>query len=530
MRFVCLALALACGAVVCTAAGDAPTGTAAAKSLFDRARKAAKNGDFVRSYTLAAQARALDPANPAYSAYEEVVQRKALQELKALPAGAAGGDEGDEFLGVLTESEVEEARRPLPPRKLAARSEVRSFALRDNPRPLWEQVSRAYGLEVVFDGDYPPSSAPVRFTIEEAGYKEALWALEAATNSFVVPISDRLMLVVKDTPQKRTEVEPTAAAVIPVPSPVTVQEAQEVARTVQQVIEIQRLIIDSARRLVLIRDRVSKVYAARDLLQQMLVYSGQVSIEVEFIAVSRNSNLDYGLRLQTLFPLVNFGNKGYSVPEGFTRFAVFGGGKTFMGLGIADASLFANYTRSDASSLLRNEIRSLEGKPASIHVGDKYPILTNGYYGGEVGEGAYRPPPTVNFEDLGVVLKLTPFIHGDEDVTIELEAEYKVLTGQTLNDIPVIANRRFASRVRLKQGEWGVLAGLMTESSQRSYSGLAGIVSIPVLGPFLRENSRSRQFSEILVLLKPKLVSLPPSEAVTRTFWIGSEGRFRTWL
>ncbi len=523
MRPVSLCLLAGFAAALCLGGEDTP------KEMFDQARKAGKNGDFVRAYTLAAQARALDPANPTYTAFHDAVQRKALLALKSLPGAADAADPGDEFLGALTDSELEEARRPLPPRRLAARAELRSFDLRDTPRVLWEQVSRAYGLDVVFDGDYP-SGNPMRFTIDEAGYRDALWALEAATNSFLVPVSGKLMLVVKDSPQKRTEVEPTGAAVIPVPAPVTVQEAQEVARTVQQVIEIQRLIIDSSRRLVLVRDRVSKVHAARDLIEQMLVYAGQLSIEVEFVAVSRNSNLDYGLRLQTLFPLVNFGEKGYSVPQGFARFATFGGGRSFLGLGIADASLFANYTRSDAATLLRNEIRTLDGKPATMHVGDKFPILTSGFFGGDSGDDAFRPPPTVNFEDLGVVIKVTPFLHGDEDVTLELEAEYKVLTGQALNGIPVIANRKFASRIRLKQGEWGVLAGLLTESSQRSYNGIAGLASLPIIGPFLRENSRSRQYSEILVLLKPKLVSLPPSESVAKPFWIGAEGRLRTWL
>src|SRR3981081_1592760 len=115
--------------------------------------------------------------------------------------------------------------------------------------------------------------------------------------------------------------------------------------------------------------------------------------------------------------------------------------------------------------------------PATFHVGEKYPVLTGGYFGPSSfnGPGAYKPPPSFTFEDLGLLVKLTPRIHGIDEVSIELDAEFKVLAGQALNGIPIISNRKISTKVRLKENESAVVAGLMSKDEAVSISGLAGL-------------------------------------------------------
>src|SRR6202043_168516 len=122
----------------------------------------------------------------------------------------------------------------------------------------------------------------------------------------------------------------------------------------------------------------------------------------------------------------------------------FGGGKSFLGIGIANSSLFSIVSNSSARTLYRSELVAVDNLPASLHVGQKYPVITSGYFGNTTGSGqVFAPPPTINFEDLGLVLKITPHIHGAEEISLDVEAEFKLLTGQTQNDIPVIANKKF---------------------------------------------------------------------------------------
>jgi hypothetical protein len=52
----------------------------------------------------------------------------------------------------------------------------------------------------------------------------------------------------------------------------------------------------------------------------------------------------------------------------------FGGGAALIGIGVANLQLVASLTRSDSSLLLQTSARSVDGQPATIKVGQKYPI------------------------------------------------------------------------------------------------------------------------------------------------------------
>jgi len=429
-------------------------------------------------------------------------------------------------LGPLSEQELEDIRRLKPPPQLQGAPGRQTLQLNGDAKMLFEKTARAFGLDCVFDGDYQPGPA-LRVRLEDASYDEALYELAVATGSVVVPVSERLFLVAKDTPQKRAEVEPTVAVGVPIPDPVTVQEAQELARTVQQAMEILRLVVDADQRLVYMKDRISKVLPAQALFEQLAGRRAQVAVELELIEVDRTSYLSYGLSLPTEFPIAYLGgafNSRPSIAAEFAHMLVFGGGKTLMGFGLADARAFANATRSTGRARLRAEVRALDGSAASFHVGDKHPVLSGAYLGG--GYSGYMIPPNFNFEELGLVLKVTPRVHGLEEISLELEAEFKVLGGQSINGIPVISNRKLQSKVRLREGQWGVLAGLVNISDTRTVSGFPFLSRLPLVGRLFRQNTRSSESTELLLLLKPRLIS-PPPVSPAPLMHLGSESRLR---
>jgi len=427
--------------------------------------------------------------------------------------------------GALTEQDLEDLLRLKPPPRLQVVAGRKTLELKGDARTLFEQTARAFGLDCVFDYEYQPGPT-LRIRFEETDYREALHQLELATGSFVVPVSERLFLVAKDSPQKRAQVEPIVAVAIPIPDPATVQEAQELARTIQQAMEILRLVVDADRRVVCLKDRISKVLPAQALFAQLAGRRAQVAVELELLEVDRRSVLSYGLLTPTKFPLAYVGGALHSVPSlaaGFTRLLVFGGGRSLLGFGVADASLLATMSGSSSRTLMRAEIRTLDGSAASFHVGDRYPILSGSYMSGS--QSNVLLPPAFNFEDLGLVVKVTPQVHGLEEVSLELEVEFKVLAGQSINGIPVISNRKLQSRVRLREGQWGVVAGLMNVSEARSISGPAGLAGLPLLGRLFRQNTKTVESTEVLVVLKPRLLSPPPGQALLPTVCLGSEGR-----
>ncbi len=357
-----------------------------AELLFEQGQKAEHAGDPARAYVLYTQAAAADPGNLKYWSRAQAL--RPMAGLLEVPQAKRGDDLAAEkvdptLFGHISDRELEEARRPLPPAELKATPGRRDYDLRVDSKSLWEQVAAALHLGIIFDTQYQPTP-PLHFELTGADYRETLRALEAATNSFLSPVTDELIFVANDTTQKRTEFERTAAVVVPFPETETVQELQEIATSVRGVLDMQRLMVDNQRKLILMRDRVAKVRLAEKVLQDLLRSRAQVSLEVDLITTDLSSSLSYGISPQTAFPLVNFANKANllnSIPAAYNTFLTFGGGASVIGLGITSAQLFATASRSNSQTVLSSELVALDGQAASLHIGDRYPIITNSYIG-----------------------------------------------------------------------------------------------------------------------------------------------------
>lgn len=495
--------------------------------LAKEAKKAERAGDIVRAYLLYAEAAAADPANPSYWGHALALRTRASSAAKVAPPEVMGGEDtpdesvGDDLKLTITDRDLDDASAPQPPATLQALPDRKDLDLLGDAKILFERVAAEYGLRAVFEPDYQPGQ-PVRLRVARANYRDALRGAEAATGYFVYPVTGHIFMVAKDTPQKRQELEPNVSVVIPIPQTVSVQEVQELARTVQMSLQIQRIGIDSNRGLVLINDRVSKVRPAERLFLQLMHQRPQVSIDVEMLEVSRNSTFSYGLLMPAQYTL--------SYLKGTQSLALLfrGVGTQLWGLTLGNAELMANMNASNSQSLFHAKLRSVDGQQAVLHVGDKYPIMSTGYFGNTTGTGqTYTPPPTFNFEDLGLSVKVTPHINGADEVSLDVTAEFKVLSGTALNGIPIISNRSLDSKVRVKEGEWAVLAGLLNTNEAKSISGFAGLNGVPLLGALFRQNTSSKETHEVLILLKPALLNLPPGEFASAPITVGSESRSR---
>ncbi|MGH9648686.1 MAG: type II secretion system protein GspD, partial [Bryobacteraceae bacterium] len=425
----------------------------------------------------------------------------------------------------ISPSEVIAGRLALPPPKLQVSSERRSFDMRGTARPILEQVAAAYCIQLQFEDGYQGPTAAFTLRMNNLSMQEAFRALETITNSFLVPISPKVAMVYQDTTQKRNDDAPLMTAEIPIPERISMQEAQEMVSAVQQVMQVRRIAVDPGRRMVFLRDQPSTILAARQILTNLSRNRAQVNIEVELLSVSKNSNLTYGLQLQNMAPVLNFGTFLNNVPAaiaGFTRFATFGGGATFMGIGIADAAAFATVSTSLGNSIFRADVTASDGQAASLKVGDRYPILTSAYIGPN-GAGANTGiPPAVQFQDLGLILKMTPTVQGNGEISLDLDAEQNALNGASNNGIPVITSRHFQGMTRLVDGESAVIAGLMQSSIAESRSGFPGLSNIPFLGRLFTTTTKTELVGQTLIVVKPHLISLPPWETQSPVLWVGT--------
>lgn len=505
--------------------------------LLWRAQELEERGETLLAWLGYSQIAGLDRTNDLAAGKALQLRTAALAKATLRPGaglemGSSGAGEVPEEFRV-SDRELKEAEKLLPPPSLEPKPTRVTMRLNGDAKTITQRLFDQFGVDVIFDGDYENRQG-LQFVAEESDFGAASYAWGLVTNSFLVPLSPKLALVVRDTDQKRREQERVVASAIPIPTAISGPEAQELARAVQQMFELQRVAIDSTRGTLLVRDRWSKVRLAEAALGQMLSLRGQVMIECELYEINEQSNLSFGFslpRTSQLIPII--GNPKFIRPavSGTFNAIGFGGGATLFGLGVTTANIFASMTYSHVSSLYVSQLRSLDGLAANLHIGDRFPIITaqiQTQFQNQPGQNVLASAPQIQFEDLGLTLKITPHVHANREVTMDVESEFKVLTGETNNDIPVIANRKYTGTVRLKEGEWAVAAGLITSNEARNLTGIAGLAKVPILGPALSSNGRDVRRGQTLLVLRPRIIGAPPSENFLKPIFTGSETKYYT--
>ncbi len=534
-------LACALLAAGCWAAADP-----VAARLAHRAHEAQASGQVVRAYLLYAAAAARDPQNPTYAADRDALAPAAKlltkadiqtadisDDIAAAQKQSPGSEPPVEFATV-REWQRDENLQPLP--HLIVDSSTRDFDIRGDEKTLFQAVTSAYGIRTILDPQLTPETAPVRFQIAQADFKTALEALTAVTHTFVFPIAQKLIFVARDTETKRSELEPQVLLTFQLPNALGQTDLIEAANAVRAVLNLRTFGWDSANRTVLIRDRYTRARVARSLLEALLLPRAQVSLELQFLTFDSDRSYHYGVSLPTAFQFIDFGHLGgfKSVLPSLsnaTNFLAFGGGATLFGLGLTNAAVFASFSNSFSRTLYDATVVVDSGQTANFHIGDKYPIAQTLYTGFQTSSPSiYNPVGQVSLEDLGIILKMTPRVHGDGDISLDLEADLKGLGSETFNTIPAISEREFKGSVSLSEGQWAVLAGMDVDSQSVTRNGLIGLSQIPGLGQVLSENTRDTQTSDTLLLIKPTITRLPMSAEISPQYLLGPERGERVLL
>lgn len=508
-----------------------------AARLAKKAEQARKSGQLVRAYLLYAEAAARDPKQSAY-----VMNRDALAPLaKLLSTAKVEQDvtinddikQAEQETGDSPFDRLSDLRSEGPVQELASLPQLeyspaaRTFDLRGDSKMLLQQVADAYGVKLVFDPDFQSTSA-VRFSLADADFKTAMEGVTAVTDSFVFTVNAHTMFVARDTQMKRDEYEPVVMMTVALPDAVEAKDVVDAGNAIRGALGVRSIAWDDVSREIVIRDRVSRARAAAGVLRAIVLPRGQLSIKVQILAVDSSRSLQYGLSLPSSFPEYTFTQIGQmmSVPNitstnGLFAFAL---GHSFFGIALGNAAAFATYTRSESRVLYEATVVVEDGQTANLHVGDKYPIPQSIYTGASQSSlpGVYNPIGQVTMEDLGIVLKLSPHISGTGDVAMDVEADYKALSGITYDTVPGISERTYKGSVRLAENEYAIIAGLTDDESTFSRSGLPGLSNIPGLNQVLAQNQPTRSSSDTLLLIQPTITRLPMSNEISPQFLLGT--------
>ena len=129
-----------------------------------------------------------------------------------------------------------------------------------------------------------------------------------------------------------------------------------------------------------------------------------------------------------------------------------------------------------------------------------------------VSSSAQTGYPSAEYEDLGLKIKATPRLHDNGEVTLQLLFDIKSLTGSSINGIPILSNRNIEQTIRLRENETSIVSGILQSTQMGSTSGLPWTSTAPGVGLLTGEDTTNGQKTELLILVTPRALRLPPHD------------------
>ena len=174
-------------------------------------------------------------------------------------------------------------------------------------------------------------------------------------------------------------------------------------------------------------------------------------------------------------------------------------------------------------------LRVQDQETATFRVGTRYPIVTSTVSSGGnalstsgintaglsstlVGLGynasslsAQVTIPQIQYQDLGLTLKATPWVQHGTEVSLKMDLEFTALGGTTLNDNPILNNRKYTGTITLKDGASAMVVSTLSKQETRAVVGIPGISELPGLRS-TTDDSKNLNMSTLLVLVTPHIV------------------------
>ena len=440
----------------------------------------------------------LDPTNAeVQDALRETAERVRMREA-ALRAG---------------QTEIEaliERTRFLPAEGLELPDEVLpdSLVFRDaSTRDILTALGLFSDTNVVFDPDFVDQRTSV--DLRSARLAAALAAVTRASGNFYRVTAPRTVTVIPDTQAKRIDYEEEVVRTFYVSN----ADLEETSNMLRLVLDIRRVSAVTATGSLSVRDTPERVAAAARLIAAVDKAPPEVVIDVELLEVDRQRLRTYGLQFATV---TQEGAPSTSGVDGLLTVDR-SGGLSFDelgGLGIANVvvadlpGLFYRLLKRDqhTNTLANPHLRTSAGETAVAQFGDEVPVPVTTFAPFAAGGLQQQPLTSFQYRNVGVNIEITPYIHHDDEVSLELLIEVITVSGVGYNDIPTFGERSITTTIRLRNGETNILAGLIRDDEREVLEGVPGLSDLPIIGRLFSRNRLETQETDIIVTLTPRIV------------------------
>jgi general secretion pathway protein D len=479
------------------------------------------------------RAAAIDPSSPI-----------AEQELRKTAEMIGERDHAAEAAAASAEGPVEGPLASMPPEIRPLSRAPISLHMSNDAKIVFDTIGKLAGLTVVYDPDFPARRIPI--ALDGVTIEQALDIASLESKAFWKPVTENIIFVIPDQPQKRRDYEEQEVRTFYLSNTVQAQDLTEIVTGLRQLLDLKRLQQLNAQNAIIIRDTPDKLAIAEKMIKDIDKAKPEVVIQVQVLEARLDKMRNLGIlpgqsaSIAVVPPGTTTTTTGTSTTSTSTTTNIL----TLQNLAHLNGSAYSvtlpNFTAnallndSDTKIIQNPEVRSVDGQPAKLRIGDRVPVATGSFQAGvgvgsTAGSGFVNPLVNTQFQyiDVGVNVDITPRVHPNHEVSMKVSIEVSSVTGQSnIGGIqqPIISQRKIDHEIRLKEGEANILGGLVEKTETKSNNGWPGLGNVPLLRYLFAEDSKSYEDDEILIILTPRIVRMPDwTRANLRPLYSGSE-------
>ena len=395
-------------------------------------------------------------------------------------------------------------------------------------RDILNSIGMAAGINITYERDF--QDRPYTVNLRGVTFEEALTQILGANTLFYKVINGRTIMVIPDNAQKRAAYEEQVIRTFFISH----ADATELVQTLNQVIRIPAIAVQP----VLAANKTANTITVRgtanvvSIIEKMIEANdnprAELIIDVQILEVNRGRARQFGLDLTDYSFSLGFspersGITGGTAADGDTPATGAGVTSTPFNVntitrGISTADFYLSVpsavvrfleTDSETRLIAKPQLRGAEGQKITLNLGDEVPVPSTVFTPVAQGGASFNPLTSFNYRTIGVIVEMTPRVTFENEIILDLLVESSTLGDpQTVGgqSLPSFGARRVNTRLRLRDGESNLLAGLLREDQRRILRGVPGLLRLPILRSLFASNDTDLSQTDIVMLLTPRIV------------------------
>lgn len=421
-------------------------------------------------------------------------------------------------------------------------------------------IANATGINITYDRDVT-DGRPVSIQLDGVTLEQALNQIMTMAALSYKLVNPQSIFVFPDTQPKHTLYDEQVVRTFYISN----ADPTELSQTLSQLIRIPgiavqpMIAVNKTSNTITVRATSPVMQILDQVIQQNDKPRAEIIVDVSILEVDRTRTKSYGLNLteyavgNIFSPVVSPGavttqtgtgtgsgtgtattTGASTTPGGVTSPPSFNLNTISRGVSTADFYLavpaaIVRFLETDNHTkvIAKPQLRGAEGSKLSLNLGQKIPVVSTSYTPIATGGAGVNPLSSYTYQDVGVNIEMTPRVSLDGEIILDLILDNsalgpdKAVAGVT---VPTFVQRKLTTRLRLRDGESNLLAGLIQQRDSNTVTGFPGAIHLPFLKQLFSGNDISSDQTEIIMLLTPHIVRTQElTESDLRPIYIGSQ-------